>query len=474
MTPRFVHTRSLLCVTYRHLWGFRLLTSANWLEWAIETNGSKEDHRPVDWRERCTGWACVLVFVCSVTAAVTYHGSGPRAATVAVREAPTTSRPRTTTTSTTLTTSTLELTAGIAPPDTDASSPTPAPPASAPSTVPAEDEPSAPLASAGLYSFDRATGAITRLGDVTNFDAVGNTVEFVSSMSVYRMTPGGGGASLVYTLPDLVGDLGFAAGWDIDRSRESIGWFEASGDGHAVVATGAPIVSSAGIENGRVSRIFVLDPAGHPLVELQSAEAEWSRDGSLLAVADYQGLWVYRSDGTPVLGPIDSGGTLRYLRWRPDNAGILATRNQDGAIVDYTIASNTWNSIDALMITADVGPDGRIIGNRRLTPDMTDADFGTVILDSRSGSVTDFARGTSSPRWSPDGSAVTLSGPLSSRPVAAPRYGLRVMAMDVSVERVLQPAEGLRIALEPPPMVALQGPRWTADSRFVVFNVIPG
>jgi hypothetical protein len=105
---------------------------------------------------------------------------------------------------------------------------------------------------------------------------------------------------------------------------------------------------------------------------------------------------------------------------------------------------------------------------------MTDADYGTVILDPHSGSVIDFAQGTSNPRWSPDGSAVTLTGPPSSGPAGGPRYSLRVMGADASVAQVLQPVEGLRVALEPPPMVALQGPRWTADSRFVVFNVVSG
>jgi hypothetical protein len=327
------------------------------------------------------------------------------------------------------------------------------------------------LADAGLYALDTPSGHVTRLADVAVFDTVGDSVYFASGMTVYSVSPEGGSSTIVYRLPELIGNPGLAPGYGADTSKERITTFEASPDGHAVVTLTAPMTGPNGSDGSTVGRIFLLDPAGTPLAELQTSEVEWSRDGALLAVCDYRGLFALRANGTNAWGPVAMSPPWAGLRWAPDASTIVAINGSDSTIVRYTVASGAFDSVDAFQSNVDVGPDGRMIGDKRLVGGQRVGR--TAVYDPRDGSTSDFAYGVSQPNWSPDGSLVFVNGPLLNGRDDGNHLTLRVLHADASPDFTLAGPPTLEFKRPSTYGAGMSwpGPAWAG--RFLVFDLAP-
>jgi hypothetical protein len=308
----------------------------------------------------------------------------------------------------------------------------------------------------GIYSLDVITGALVRIGDAAPFDVATDHVLTVRGGDVVATPAGGGPSSVRYTYPLVDG--------------ERLEWIKAAPDGTALLRTAKPEYGGSTLNFALVSRTGVVRTK-----DLVGSEFEWSGDGSVLVVFNWQGATGVRPDGTTAWGPLPAPESLiSAMRVSHDGSYIVGGFNANKAKA-LEVASGQWSDVGAIWPGGSFGTGRRLLAQQAPPPNWSG--FGAVavvVFDPVTGAVQPYASGGSEPVWAPDeGHAVLLGEPLDHKTTSFGNYSFTVRDR-VGTARWTLSAPGHRFGRDNDSHgggVVILGPQWTSDSRYLVVGV---
>lgn len=332
----------------------------------------------------------------------------------------------------------------------------------------------------GVYVLDVATATTRRLLDApAPASRAGDGVLYGVGLDVFRIPVGGGTATRVYTMPDLVQDSWIAPPAKIDHQHERITGISASPDGHAAIAVEAPY-SGGGV----IGTAALMDPTGQEVTSLDSAGPfEWSSDGQTLVTwRAGSGLEALRPDGSVVWGPVgkNQAGPVR-IRIAPDGSAVLLAYSQnvmvgEGDAQRYDVRTGQFAHIPDVRSTPTIGLDGRILGARGQAQGATSGTIeDDVIFDPASGTATTFPFPGDVPAWSPSGRNVAIFGP-RAEPVQGYMPSVRILDPTATASITIDPAAKYiaPVGVGDTTMAWWDSPEWTPDGRSLIFTVTDG
>jgi hypothetical protein len=314
------------------------------------------------------------------------------------------------------------------------------------------------LSGAGVYVFDTVTGTARKAADVGPFDVDGSTLFVAHGNTVTSQPVAGGATSNTMTV----------------AGATELKWIEVAPTDNVLTmwtssAPNAPTVTYLHT---------TLVNAGGAVVPTDLNEdrfVEWSPDGSYFVVHDYRGLRAIKADGTSLWGPIASPDEFpNDMEFSPDGAHILIAFGHDKTF-SFDVVAKTWTAV-AVQGTVSFANNGRFAATP-LTPAGWDGrnQLGTIISDLAGHSEV-LSKTGAEPELSPTGTLALVY----DRPIGAVAYDdyedtMRLVDLNGSVLYTLTHKASVfgrdMARLGSTHGNRLEGPRWSADGRFVVVGL---
>lgn len=321
-------------------------------------------------------------------------------------------------------------------------------------TVTQHVEPGPTIDQPGVWVVDTETGQATRATDPGPFDVVGQTLYWAHGTTVFAAPVAGGTPAVKY-----------------DVAGPELKWLEMSPDGHALAERVQPT------PNG-FSYVYstLIGPDGVPIVrDVGGIEVAWARDGSFFVVvaADGQSVTGFRPDGSTLWGPVSN--PIQFVKdvdVSPDMKHVLLTTDQSQTpnppqyAFALDIASLQWSSVPNVEGQASFMADGTFAADATRPATSSGFDLVGCVTSDLAGHTTVLTKEGLEPVMAPNGTQGVVLAPDGKGERLMRRDGTFVLTLAHTGWRVGRDEE----RGDNPQGSWMEGPRWSADSRYVVLG----